>query len=393
MRRTLYTEDHEAYRETVREFLSREVEPHFLRWESEHLIDRDIFPKAAEQGIYALAVPEEYGGAGETDYRFRLVVCEETARIGATSFNMTLGLQDDLVLSYLLDLTTEEQKKRWLTGFVSGELIGALAMTEPGTGSDLQGIRTNAHRDGGPDAAPDADWILNGQKTFISSALSADFVIVAARTDANAGSRGFSLFVVERDMPGFKRGRKLEKVGLHAQDTGELYFEDVRVPQANLIGTEGHGLAHLMSHLPQERLGLIAIGYPAARAVYEDTVRYCFDRTAFDKAIGDFQHSRFVLAEMSTELDAAEAYVDKCVLAFNAGELTPVDAAKGKWHITELQKRITDKCVQLHGGYGYMLEYPVARAFIDSRVQTIYGGTTEIMKEIIGRDIAQRARS
>jgi alkylation response protein AidB-like acyl-CoA dehydrogenase len=266
-------------------------------------------------------------------------------------------------------------------------------MTEPGTGSDLQGIRTNAHRDGGPDAAPDSDWILNGSKTFISSALTADFVIVAARTAPDAGSRGFSLLVVERDMEGFKRGRKLEKVGLHAQDTGELFFEDVHVPHTNLIGTEGHGLAHLMSHLPQERLGLIAIGYTAARAVYEETVRYCFDRTAFDKAIGDFQNSRFVLAEMATELDVAEAYVDKCILAFNAGELTPVDAAEGKWYVTELQKRITDKCLQLHGGYGYMLEYPVARAFIDSRVQTIYGGTTEIMKEIVGRDIAQKARS
>jgi alkylation response protein AidB-like acyl-CoA dehydrogenase len=390
MRRELYTSDHEAYRETVREFLAREVEPHFLQWEADRQIDPAVFPKAAEQGIYALAVPEEYGGAGETDYRYRLVVCEESARIGATSFNMTLGLQDDLVLSYLLDLTTEEQKKRWLTPFAQGELIGALAMTEPGTGSDLQGIRTTARRDGDE---PDADWILNGQKTFISSALSCDFVIVAARTDPDAGSRGFSLLVVERDMVGFNRGRKLEKVGLHAQDTGELYFEDVRVPAANLLGEQGRGLAYLMSHLPQERLGLIAIGYPCARAVYDDTVRYAFERSAFGQSIGDFQASRFALAEMCTELDAAEAYVDKCVLAFNAGELTPVDAAKGKWFITELQKRITDKCVQLHGGYGYMLEYPVARAFVDSRVQTIYGGTTEIMKEIVGRDIAQNARS
>jgi alkylation response protein AidB-like acyl-CoA dehydrogenase len=390
MLRELYTSDHEAYRETVREFLAREVEPHFLQWEADRAIPRDVFPKAAEQGIYALAVPEEYGGAGETDYRYRLVVCEETARIGASSLNMTLGLQDDLVLSYLLDLTTEEQKKRWLTPFAKGEIIGALAMTEPGTGSDLQGIRTHAHRDGDE---PDADWILNGQKTFISSALSADFVIVAARTDPNAGSRGFSLLVVERDMGGFKRGRKLEKVGLHAQDTGELYFEDVRVPAANLIGAEGRGMAHLMSHLPQERLGLVATGYPAARAVYQETVRYCFERTAFDKAIGDFQNTRFVLAEMETELDVAQAFVDKAVLAFNAGELTPEDAAKGKWYITELQKRITDRCLQLFGGYGYMLEYPVARAFIDSRVQTIYGGTTEIMKELIGRGIAQRARS
>jgi alkylation response protein AidB-like acyl-CoA dehydrogenase len=385
----LYTADHESYRETVREFFAREVEPHYLRWEQERQIDLSVLRTAAEQGVYALAVPEEYGGAGETDYRYRMVVNEEAARIGATSFNMTLGLQDDLVLAYLLDLTDTEQRKRWLQPFARGELIGALAMTEPGTGSDLQGIRTHAHRDG---SGPDADWVLSGQKTFISSAMTADLVIVAARTDPAAGSRGLSLLVVERDMPGFARGRRLEKVGLHAQDTGELYFDEVRVPAENLIGTEGRGLAHLMSHLPQERLGLIASGYTAARAVYEETVRYCFDRQAFGTAVGDFQHSRFVLAEMATELDVAEAFVDRCVVAFNAGELTPVDAAKGKWYVTELQKRVTDQCVQLHGGYGFMLEYPVARAFADGRVQTIYGGTTEIMKEIIGRDIAHRAR-
>jgi alkylation response protein AidB-like acyl-CoA dehydrogenase len=389
MRRALYTDDHEQYRETVREFLAREVEPHYLAWEEEALIDRSVFKAAAAQGVYALAVPEEYGGAGERDYRFRMVVNEEVARIGATSFGMTLGLQDDLVLAYLLDLTTEEQKLRWLGPFAQGELLGALAMTEPGTGSDLQGIRTAARRDGD---GPDADWILNGQKTFISSAMTADFVIVAARTDPEAGSRGFSLLVVERGMPGFSSGRKLKKVGLHGQDTGELFFSDVRVPAANLIGTEGHGLMHLMSHLPQERLGLIASGYTAARAVYEETARYCFERKAFGRPIGDFQNSRFVLAEMETELDVAEAYVDRCVTAFNAGELTPVEAAKGKWYVTELQKRVTDRCLQLFGGYGYMLEYPVARAYADSRIQTIYGGTTEIMKEIIGRDIAGRHR-
>jgi alkylation response protein AidB-like acyl-CoA dehydrogenase len=293
MRRALYTDDHEQYRETVREFFAREVTPHFLDWEQAKLIDPKVFRAAAAQGIYGLAVPEEYGGAGETDYRYRMVVNEEAARVGATSFNMTLGLQDDLVLAYLLDLTTENQKKRWLVPFTRGELLGALAMTEPGTGSDLQGIRTAAHRDG---TGPDADWLLTGQKTFISSATSADFVIVAARTDPDAGSRGFSLLVVERGMAGFTRGRKLDKVGLHGQDTGELYFDNVRVPAENLIGTEGHGMAHLMSHLPQERLGIIASAYT------------------------------------------------------------------------------------------------VARAFVDGRVQTIYGGTTEIMKEIIGRDIAQRAR-
>ncbi len=387
MKRTLYTDDHEQYRETVREFLAREVEPHYLQWEKDALIDRKVFRAAAEQGVYALAVPAEHGGAGETDYRYRMIVNEEVAHVGATSFGMTLGLQDDLVLSYLLDLTTAEQKERWLEPFARGELLGALAMTEPGTGSDLQSIRTTARRDG---EGPDADWIVNGAKTFISSATSADVVVTAVRTDAEAGSRGFSLLVIERDTPGFTTGRKLEKVGLHAQDTGELSFVDARVPAANLIGTEGHGLLHLMSHLPQERLGIIASGYTAARAVYEVTARYAFERQAFGKAIGDFQNSRFVLAEIETELDVAEAFVDKCVLAFNAGELTPTDAAKGKWYLSELQKRVVDRCVQLHGGYGYMLEYAVARAFVDSRIQTIYGGTTEIMKELIGRDIAKR---
>jgi len=365
MQRTLYTDVHEEYRESVREFLAREVAPYFLQWEEDHLIDREVFRAAAKQGVYALAVPEEHGGAGERDYRFRMVVNEEVARIGATSFNMTLGLQDDLVLSYLLDLTSDEQKERWLVPFSQGEAIGALAMTEPGTGSDLQGIRTNARRDGD---GPGADWILNGQKTFISSAHLADLVVVAARTDPTAGSRGFSLFVVERDMPGFTRGRKLQKIGLHAQDTGELFFEDVRVPAANLLGTEGQGLMYLMSHLPHERLGLIAAGITAARAVYTETARYCFERTAFGQPIGDFQHTRFELAEMETELDVAEAYVDRCVLAFNAGELTPTEAAKGKWYVTELQKRVTDRCVQLFGGYGYMQEYPLARAFADGRV-------------------------
>ncbi len=387
MRRDLYTDDHEQYRDTVRAFLAREVEPHFLQWEQDRVIDKAVFRTAAAQGVYALAVPESYGGAGETDYRYRMVVNEECARIGATSFNMTLGLQDDLVLSYLLDLTTDEQKKRWLEAFTRGELLGALAMTEPGTGSDLQGIRTNAHRD------DTGDWILNGAKTFISSATTADFVIVAVRTDPDAGSRGFSLLVVESDTPGFTRGRKLDKVGLHAQDTGELYFDNARIPAENLIGVEGRGMQHLMSHLPQERLGIVASAYCVARQVYELTARYCFERTAFDKPIGDFQHSRFVLAEMETELDVAEAYVDRQVLAFNAGELSATDAAKGKWYLSELQKRITDQCVQLHGGYGYMMEYPVARAFVDGRIQTIYGGTTEIMKELIGRDIAHRSRS
>ena len=381
MERDLYEDVHEQYRETVREFLAREVVPHHDRWENERWIDRSVYVEAAKQGIYGLQIPEEHGGAGERDYRFRFVVAEEIAKVHALSFALTVSLQDDLVLHYLLDLTTGEQKQRWLPGFASGELIGALAMTEPGTGSDLRGIRTTARRDGD-------DWILSGQKTFISSGIMADVVIVAARTDESAGSRGYSLFVVENGMPGFERGRKLEKIGLPAQDTAELYFEDVRVPQANLLGTEGRGLQHLMSHLPRERLGVSIKAIANCQVLFEETRRYCFDRKAFGQPIGDFQAVRFELAELATEIDIVQAYVDKSVRAFNAGKLTAVDAAKGKWYVSELQKRVVDQCLQLHGGYGYMTEYPIARAFVDTRIQTIYGGTTAIMKEIIGRDLA-----
>jgi alkylation response protein AidB-like acyl-CoA dehydrogenase len=381
VRRALYGPDHEAYRETVREFLAREVVLYQHDWDSQHWIDRGVFPRAAKAGIYGLQIGERYGGAGEDDYRYRMVVCEEVARISAFSFGLTISLQDDLVLHYLLDLTTDQQKQRWLPGFASGELIGALAMTEPGAGSDLKGIRTTARRHGD-------HWILNGQKTFISSGIMADVVVVAARTDPGGGSMGFSLFVVERDTPGFERGRQLDKIGLPAQDTAELFFHDAQVPAANLLGEEGRGLQHLMSHLPRERLGVTAKAIANTRAIFDITAEYCRQRTAFSQPLTAQQHIRFELAEMATEIDIAEAYADKSVLAFNAGELTPVDAAKGKWYVSELQKRVIDRCLQLHGGYGYMAEYPVARAFVDTRVQTIYGGTTEIMKEIIGRDIA-----
>lgn len=382
MERNFYTADHESYRETVREFLHREVVPFQDQWDRDRLIDRSVFANAAKAGIYALQIGEEYGGSGESDYRYRMIVCEEIARINALSFGLTIALQDDLVLHYLLDLTTEEQRRRWLPGFATGELIGALAMTEPGAGSDLRGIRTDARRDG-------IDWIINGQKTFISSGIMADLVIVAARTDPDAGSRGYSLFVVERDSPGFVRGRQLEKMGLPGQDTAELFFEDCRVPAENLLGEEGRGLQQLMSHLPRERLGVSATAIATARAIFEQTRQYCMQRKAFGQSISDFQHTRFELAEMATELDIAEAYVDKSVLAYNSGTLSPTDAAKGKWFVSELQKRILDRCLQLHGGYGYMMEYPVARAYVDTRIQTIYGGTTEIMKDLIGRELVR----
>ena len=384
MRRELYDDDHQAYRESVREFLAREVVPHKDQWDDDRWIPREVFKAAAQAGLYGLQIPEEHGGSGVADYRFRMVVGEEVARVNALSFGLTVSLQDDLFLAYALARSDEEQKKRWLPGVASGDLIGALAMTEPGTGSDLQGMRTSARRDGD-------HWVVNGQKTFISSGIMADLVVLAVRTDPEGGSNGFSLLMVEADStPGFERGRKLDKIGLPGNDTAELFFSDARVPAENLLGEEGQGLRYLLSHLPRERLGVSNTALATSRAILDQTVAYLAGRDAFGKRLIDFQNTRFALAEMETEIDLAEAYLDNQVLAFNAGELSPVEAAKGKWYLTELQKRVVDRCLQLHGGYGFMKEYAVGKAFIDTRIQTIYAGTTEIMKEIIGRDIAAR---
>jgi alkylation response protein AidB-like acyl-CoA dehydrogenase len=380
MKRDLYTEDHDQYRDTVREFIEREVAPNILRWDEEHWIDRDVFRKAAEVGIYALQIPEQYGGAGEPDFRYRMVVCEELAAAGANALGTTLAVQDDLILAYLTDLTNEEQRERWLPGVAAGTTIGALAMTEPGAGSDLRGIRTRARRDGD-------DWIIDGQKTFISSGIMADLAVVAVQTDPEAGSHGFSLFGVASNTPGFVRGRQLDKIGLASQDTAELFFDSARVPAADMIGEEGMGLQYMMSHLPRERLGVSAKAMATAQAVFAITVNYTKERKAFGGSLSNLQHVRFELAEMSTELDVAQAYIDRCVVLYNEGQLTAVDAAKAKWYITELQKRVVDRCLQLHGGYGYMREYAVGRAFIDTRIETIYAGTTETMKDLIGKDL------
>jgi alkylation response protein AidB-like acyl-CoA dehydrogenase len=383
MRRHLYTEDHEQYRHVVREFLDREVSPRKDQWDRDRWIPREVYARAAAAGVLGLPVPEEYGGAGEPDYRYRMVVHEEVARVSALSFGLTLILQDDLVLPYLLNRADGDQKKRWLPRMASGESIWAIAMTEPGAGSDLQGIRTTARRDG-------EDWVVSGQKTFISSGIMADCVIVAVRTDPAAGSRGFSLLVVEDGIPGFSRGRKLDKIGLPGQDTAELFFDDARVPSGNLLAEEGQGLHYLMSHLPRERFTIAASALANSRAVYQLTRAYCLERTAFGQPIADFQNTRFTLAEIETQLDIVEAYLDKSVLALNEGELTPIDAAKGKWFATDLQKNVIDRCLQLYGGYGYMLEYEVARFYLDTRVHPIFGGTNEIMKELIGRDLVRR---
>ncbi len=378
MQSTLYEAEHEAFRESVRAFVAKHVVPFHDQWEQDGIVDRSVWVEAGKQGLLGTDVPEQHGGGGTADFRYNCVVNEELVRVGASGVGFTL--HNDVMAPYLLDLTTDEQQHRWLPPFTSGEMITAIAMTEPGAGSDLQGLRTTARRDGD-------GWVLSGSKTFITNGIHADLVIVVARTDPEAGSHGFSLLAVERGMPGFERGRRLEKVGMKAQDTAELFFDEVRVPSANLVGTEGGGFVHLMQNLPQERLSIAVGAVAGAQAVFELTLQHCKDRTAFGRPIGSFQANRFTLAEMATELEIARTYVDRAVLEHNAGRFTAQDAAMAKWWTTELQKRVVDTCVQLHGGYGYMLEHPVAKAYVDARVQTIYGGTTEVMKEIVGRSL------
>jgi acyl-CoA dehydrogenase len=379
VRRTVFAEDHEQFRQVVREFLAREVTPRHAQWEHDGIVDRSVYIEAGKQGVIGFNIPTEYGGGGETtDFRFNAIVCEETARAAVSGPAFTL--HNDVVAPYMRDLTTDEQKARWLPGFAAGELLVAIAMTEPGAGSDLAGIKTSAVRDGD-------DWVVTGAKTFITTGIHSDLVIVVTRTDPAAGHKGFTLLVVERGMPGFARGRNLDKLGMKAQDTAELFFDNVRVPAANVLGTVGRGFYHLMENLPSERMSIAVTGIAGARAVFDYTLDYTKTRTAFGQPIGSFQHNRFVLAEMDTELDVTQAYIDSCLTALSAGELTGVEAAKAKWWATELQQRVVNQCLQLHGGYGYMLEFPVAKAYADARIQTIFGGTTEIMKEIIGRDL------
>ncbi|WP_164700336.1 acyl-CoA dehydrogenase family protein [Modestobacter sp. KNN46-3] len=379
MRHSLYEADHEDFRSSVRAFCEKEVAPFHDDWERAGIVPRELWTAAGAQGLLGIGVDERYGGGGVRDFRWSCVLSEELVRIGASGVGF--GLHNDVVGPYLQDLATEEQKQRWLPGFCTGELITAIAMTEPAAGSDLQGIGTTARRDG-------EHWLLNGSKTFITNGINADLVIVVARTDPEApGSRGLSLLVVERDMAGFSRGRNLDKVGLKAQDTAELFFDDVRVPAANLLGTEGRGFAHLMQNLPQERLHIAVSAVAAAETVLSLTVEYVTTRTAFGRPVGSFQNSRFVLAELQTEVTIARTFVDECVRQLDSGDLTATDAAMAKWWTTELQNKVADRCLQLHGGYGYMSEYRVSKAWRDARVQSIYGGTNEIMKEIVGRSM------
>ena len=379
MRRDIFTSEHEAFRDLVREFLAREVIPFHGQWEKDKVVPREVWLAAGRAGLLGIDVDEKHGGGGNQDYRYYAVMDEEVGRAGATGLGFFV--HNDMIGPYLLGLCTPRQRERWLPGYCSGERIAAIAMTEPGAGSDLQGIRTSAVRDSG------GDYLLNGQKTFITNGQLADLVIVAARTGPAAGHRGISLLVVERGMPGFERGRNLDKIGLHAQDTSELFFTDVRVPAANLLGTDGGGFAALMSSLPRERVTIGVYALAVAEKAFEDTLAYVKERKAFGQPIGSFQHSRFLLAELATELAVARAFTDKAIMAHTAGQLTTQEASMVKWWNTELCNRVTDRCVQLYGGYGYMREYPVARAWADSRVQSIFGGTTEIQKEIIGRGL------
>ncbi len=376
--RALFEAEHEDFRASVAAWVEAEVVPHHPQWEKDGVVDRSVWRKAGAQGFLGFQLPEKYGGGGTDDYRYNVVLVEEMTRRGV--YGPAFSLFNDMIAPYFQASITTEQAERWLPGLCSGELIAAIAMTEPGAGSDLQGIRTSA-----VDAGD--HYVLNGQKTFISNGILSDLVIVVARTDSAAGHQGISLLVVERGMEGFERGRNLDKIGQHAQDTAELFFSDVRVPKQNLLGAEGSGFVQLMTNLSQERLSMAVSAAVACERMLDICLTYARDRTAFGRPIGRFQHNRFLLAEMATETRIARVFVDDCLARHLRGDLDPATASMAKYWTTELQTKIADRGVQLFGGYGYMAEYPIAQAFVNSRVQTIYGGTTEIQKEIIGRSL------
>jgi alkylation response protein AidB-like acyl-CoA dehydrogenase len=379
MRRSIYDDDHEAFRASVREFLDRQVRPHLEEHQAGKQIPRDFWIEAGKQGFLGLEIPEQYGGMAAGDYRFNAVLTEELAAVNM-ALPSCVGIHSDIVAPYLVHLTTAEQRERWLPGFCSGEILTAIGMTEPSGGSDLAALKTTAVRDG-------ADYVLNGSKTFITNGYSADLVLVAARTSPEKKARGISLFGVEATMAGFSRGRKLDKVGQEESDTAELFFEDLRVSADSLIGELDGGFIHMMTWLPQERLGSAITNVSHAAQILDETVQYAKERKAFGQPIGSFQHNKFLLAELVTKVEMVRAYVDQAVLQHVEGKLTPVDAAKVKWISAQVQNEVLDHCVQLYGGYGYMNEYRVARAWRDARVTKIWAGSNEIMKELIGRDL------
>jgi alkylation response protein AidB-like acyl-CoA dehydrogenase len=377
MRRPIFTDEHRLFRESVQEFCRRHVIPNVDRWREERWTGREIWEEAGRQDFIGLAMPAAYGGAELDDFRFNQVLGEELAA-ASLAVNSALLLGVDVCAPYLLELTTDAQKERYVPDFCAGKLITSIGMTEPQAGSDLAGLRTRATRDGD-------GWLLNGAKTFITNGTAADLVVVAART--GEGRKDVSIFLLDGDAEGFTRGRKLEKVGQHEADTAELFFEDVRLPAEALLGEENRGFDYMTERLPQERLSIAVANVAHAAAALETTLTYVRERQAFGRAIGTFQHSRFQLAEMQTQIDAGRAFVDQCVMAHVEGELTAVDAAKAKWWTADLQNQILDRCLQLHGGYGFMDEYQVARFWADGRVSKIWGGTNEIMKDLIGRSM------
>jgi len=380
MERAIYDDEHLAFAESFRQFIAREITPHYLQWEKDGIAPRSLYREAGRHGFIGMAIPEEYGGGGIADFRFNAVIAEELAAAGIGGAGAGLTLHNDITTPYYTDICSADQKARWLPGIATGESITAIAMTEPGTGSDLAGISSTAIRDGDV-------YVLNGSKTFITNGINSDLVIVAAKTDPSQRHTGMSLMVVERGMEGFQRGRNLDKIGMHSQDTAELFFDNVRVPVGNLLGEEGRAFHYLTSNLAQERLSIAVTGVATARAAVRWTVDYVKERRAFGQSISSFQNTKFVLAEQRTAVDVAQAYVDQCILALNAGQLTAAEAAAAKYWCTELQKNVADRCLQLFGGYGYMAEYPIARTFADARITTIYGGTTEVMKGIVAKDM------
>ena len=376
----IYDDTHEMFRESFRSFVDDAIVPRYDDFERDGIMDREVYVEAGKHGFVGMAIAEEHGGGGNTDFRFNAVIGEELAAAGVGGAGLGITLHNDITTPYFIEYCNEEQAARWMPGIASGELVTAIAMTEPGTGSDLAGIRTTAVRDGD-------EFVVNGAKTFITNGVNADLVITVCRTDPDAGRAGMSLLVVERGMPGFERGRNLDKIGQHSNDTAELFFDDVRVPASNVLGEEGRAFEYLAFNLAQERLSIGLFGLAAARAALDWTVDYVTERTAFGQPIAAFQNTKFELAEMATEIEVTTPFVDGCVTKLNAGELAPAEAAMAKLWATELQGRTVDRCLQLFGGYGYTTEYPIARAYVDARVTRIYGGTSEIMKTIIAKDI------
>jgi acyl-CoA dehydrogenase len=382
LERSLFNADHDTFRDSVRRFLEREAAPHHSQWEEQGYVDRSIWLKAGENGLLCSSMPEAYGGAG-ADKLYSVIVMEEISRINVSGLGF--GLHSEIVAPYLLHYGTEEQKQRFLPRMATGAVIGAIAMSEPAAGSDLQGVRTTAVRQGD-------HYVLNGSKTFITNGWHADLVIVVAKTDPSLGAKGTSLFLVERDMPGFEKGKRLKKVGMKAQDTSELFFKDVRVPAANLLGRENEGFIYLMQELPWERLQIAIAAIENAQAAIDWTVAYVKERKVFGTTVASFQNTRFKLAELQTEVQIGRVFVDQCIAAIMQGKLDTTTASMAKYWCSDLQCKVLDECVQLHGGYGYMWEYPVARAWADARVQRIYGGTNEIMKELITRSMGLTGR-